>query len=158
MNLNAPCGFLFTQRHGDTEKWNLYRIEKTVSVKYQDGELMKSKWIQHKGQDIFFADYSNFTGQYDLLKAEIGFVTSIVVGRPKDSVPLLVDVRNTPGTPENVDLLKASAVACKPHVPKTAVVGVTGYRRMIMRTISKLSGMPLMSFDALDEAKDWLVL
>jgi hypothetical protein len=119
---------------------------------------MKSKWITHKGRKIFFADYSNFSGQYDLLKAEIDHVTAIVLGEPKNSVALLVDVRETPGTPENVDLLKTSALACKPHVPKTGVVGVTGYRRMIMRTISKLSGMPLMAFETPDEAKDWLVI
>jgi hypothetical protein len=119
---------------------------------------MKSKWITHKGRKIYFADYSNFTGRYEDLKAEIGGVTTAITGEPKNSVPLLVDVRDTPGTPENVDLLKASAVACKPHVPKTGVVGVTGYRRMIMRTISKLSGMPLMAFDTIDEAKDWLVI
>jgi len=119
---------------------------------------MKSKWIRHKDKAIFFADYSNFTGKYDLLKAEIDYVTGVVAGQPENSVPILVDVRETPGTPENVDLLKASAVTCRPHVPKTAVVGVTGYRRMIMRTISKLSGLPLMAFDTIDEAKDWLVI
>jgi hypothetical protein len=27
-----------------------------------------------------------------------------------------------------------------------------------MRTVSKLSGMPLMAFDTLDEAKDWLII
>ena len=119
---------------------------------------MKSKWTSHQGRKIYFADYSNFAGQYDRLKAEIDHVTACILREPQNSVMLLVDVRETPGTPENVELLKTSAVACKPHVPKTAVVGVTGYRRMIMRTISKLSGMPLMAFDTLEEAKDWLVI
>jgi hypothetical protein len=119
---------------------------------------MKSNWITHNGKRLYFADYSNYTGRYDQLKAEIEGVTSAIVTEPPGSVCLLVDVRDTPGTPENVDLLKTSAVACRPHVTKTGVVGVTGYRRMIMRTISRLSGMPLMAFDSLDEAKNWLVI
>jgi hypothetical protein len=119
---------------------------------------MKSKWITHQNKPIFFADYSDFSGRYDQLKTEIDGVTALITSQPKNSVCLLVDVNGTPGTPENVELLKNSAAACRPHVPKTGVVGVTGYRRMIMRTISRLSGMPLMAFDTLEEAKDWLVV
>ena len=37
---------------------------------------MKSKWITHKGRKLFFADYANFAGQYDRLKAEIEHVTA----------------------------------------------------------------------------------
>jgi hypothetical protein len=117
---------------------------------------MKSEWILFNGKRIFFAHYEDFAGRYDALRAEIDFVTSNLVREPKNSTLLLVDVRDTPGTPENVDLLKASALAVKPHVVKTGVVGVSGYRRMIMRTISTLTGMPLMAFDTLEEAKEWL--
>jgi hypothetical protein len=118
---------------------------------------MKSKWIMHKDRKIFFADYSNFADQHDSFKAEIDSVTAIIIEEPENSVPLLVDVRETQGTPGTVDVLKTPAMACKPHVLKAGVVGLTGYQRMILRTLSKLSGLPIMAFDTLDEAKDWLV-
>ncbi len=119
---------------------------------------MKSKWITHKGKKIFFADYSNFKGQTDRFKAEIADVTAILAGERKGSVSLLVDVHDTPGTAENVDILKTPAMTCRPHVWKAGVVGLTGYQRMILRTLSKPAGMPLMAFDTLDEAKDWLAV
>ena len=74
---------------------------------------MKSRWVTHKGIRIFLADYSSFTQNYEGLKKEIDYVTALIVKESPNSVLLLVDTRGTPGTPENVDLLKVSAVACK---------------------------------------------
>jgi hypothetical protein len=117
---------------------------------------MKSKWIEHNEKKIFFCNYAGFMLNYAGLKAEVEQATEMITMQPGGSVLLLVDVRETPGTPENTECLKTSAVRCKPHVLKTAVVGVEGYRKMIMRTIGRLSGMALMPFDDMEGAKDWL--
>lgn len=117
---------------------------------------MKSRWIDYQGKKVFFCDYAGYHLNSVGLKNEVTEATEIITREPENSVLLLVDVRDTPGTPENTEYLKNSALACKPNVAKTAVVGVEGYRKMIMRTIGRLSGMALMPFETLEQAKEWL--
>ena len=117
---------------------------------------MKSKWIEHKGKRIFFADYSNFK-DFELFKEEVDYSTSITIQEPEDSIRLLVDVTGTLGLPETVDYIQESANKDKENMKKTAVVGVTGYRRIFLRAVVQFTRMAVKSFDTLDEAKDWLV-
>jgi len=62
----------------------------------------------------------------------------------------------TPGTPEIMNALYTSAKACKPHMIATAVVGVGTIRMMLLRSVTRVTGMPLTAIETLDEAKDWL--
>lgn len=117
---------------------------------------VKSRWIEHKGKRIFFADYSGFQ-DFEAFKEEADNSTSITISQPDDSVLLLVDVTDTIGNPEMVDYITKSANKDKEKMKKTAVVGVSGYRRIFLRAVVRLTGMAVKPFDDIEEAKDWLV-
>jgi hypothetical protein len=116
---------------------------------------LKSKWIEHKGKKIFFADYSNFTN-LESLKAEVDYATSITINEPKDSILLLVDVSGTLGDSELVDCIKESAQKDDDNMKKVAVVGVSGYRQIFLRAVIKFIRLSVKTFDTLEDAKDWL--
>ena len=118
---------------------------------------MKSQWIVHKDRKILFADYANFKMDHESLKIEVDYITDILLNEPEKSVLLLVDVRETAGIPEITDCLKNSALKVKNHVSKTAIVGVEGYRRFLLKAVAVFSGMQLTPIDDLEKAKDWLI-
>jgi hypothetical protein len=118
---------------------------------------VKSQWIEHLGKKVLYADYANFDTKVDLFQTEVDAVTESITSEPDSSVRLLVDVRGTPGTPEIMNILYTSAKACNPHMIATAVVGVGGIRMMLMRSVTRITGMPLTAIETVDEAMDWLV-
>jgi len=117
---------------------------------------MKSKWIEHKGKKLFFCDYTGFKITSEELKSEVEQVAAIITEQPSHSLRLPVDVRGPSGKPESSGYLKATANQSIRRVMETSVVGVSGYRKMILRTLAKLSGVSLMPFDDLCKAQDWL--
>jgi len=117
---------------------------------------MKSKFINHKGKQIFFADYSNFHFDLSSCQNEVDDATDAVAKEPEKSVLLLVDVRETVGSQEIIDILSASASKIKSKILAAAVVGITGIRKLLMQSVSRLSGLQAKGFDTIDEAKDWL--
>jgi len=118
---------------------------------------MKSTWITHNGKKILFADYADFEKEFKKFKAEVDYACSIMVKEPKDSLLLLVNVNGTVGTSEITFYLKDSAIRVKTHVRKTAVIGVSGVRLALLRSVKFLSGMDIVPFDDIETAKDWLV-
>ena len=119
---------------------------------------MKSTWITHKEKKIFYADYSDFEKDFKKLKAEIDHANAVMLLEPKDSLLLLVNVDGTIGTSEITFYLKDAAIKVKKHVRKAAVIGVSGVRLALLRSVTYLSGMDVVPFDDIEKAKDWLVV
>ena len=117
---------------------------------------LKSKWIEHKGKRIFLADYSGFT-DFEKFKAELDYSTSITINEPKNSVLLLCDVTGTIGHQEMIDYLTKSASKDKDNMKKTAVIGVSGYRKIFLRAVVQFARISVVPFDDIEQAKDWLV-
>jgi len=117
---------------------------------------MRSKWIEHKGKRIVLADYSGFGADLTGLKAEVEHASDLTMKEPLDSVLSLVDVTGTSGTPEIVDYIKTAAVATKPYVRKMAVVGIQGYRKILLRAVIAFSGQAIHPCDTIEQAKEWL--
>lgn len=115
---------------------------------------LKSKPIVHRGAEILYADYSNYGRDVHALREEVEAVDA-VLERNADAL-LLVDIRNTVTSSEVVSLMKASAVRTKGHVARTAVVGVSGIQKVLARAVARFAREPLMLFDDVDTAKEWL--
>jgi len=118
---------------------------------------VKSKFIDHKGKQIFFSDYSNFNMDEMAFQTEVDAATYTVARESESSVRLLVDVRDTIGSQEIINILAESARRCKPNIVATAVVGINGIRKVFMSSIMRASGLLIMPMDSMDEAKEWLV-
>ncbi|MFP5246037.1 MAG: hypothetical protein ACLGH0_05040 [Thermoanaerobaculia bacterium] len=118
---------------------------------------MKSHWETHRGTRFYYADYSGYGRDIDALRAEVDFADSTIEREPPDSVLVLVDIRNTVTSTHVVSLMKDSAVRTKGIVRKLAVIGVTGVQKILASAVARFSREPLYLFDAIDEARDWLV-
>lgn len=116
---------------------------------------MKSSWKIYQGKRIFFARYDKLT--IEELRSEIGAAEKAILYQPSGSVLMLIDTTGTIITPEALNIFKNTALRTKQYMSKTAVLGVTGSRRVMLEMIVKFSGMKLVSFDTLQQAKDWLM-
>ncbi len=118
---------------------------------------MQSEWITHKGKRIFFSNLSGFHTDVAALGAELDGAGDAICQQPENSVLVLVDIQNTVGSTQVVQLLKNSSLRTKKHVRKTATIGVSGFRKVLLDAINRFSGRNVTLFDDLDAAKDWLV-
>jgi hypothetical protein len=115
---------------------------------------MKSKLIDYKGLRIFYADYSDYDRDLGALRAEVDAFDALV--EQHENALVLVDIRNTVTSTEVVALMKESTARTKGHVARTAVVGVSGIQRVLARAVARFAGEPLMLFNDVDTAKEWL--
>ncbi|MBN2201410.1 hypothetical protein JW777_05600 [bacterium] len=117
---------------------------------------MKSTWLVHKGARIQYADYSGFHADLEGLKAEVEYASEQTLKERLESVLSLVNVTDTSGTQEIVEYLKNAAVRTRPYIRKMAVVGVPGYKKILLRAVIAFIGQEIKPFDTVEEAKDWL--
>jgi hypothetical protein len=115
---------------------------------------MKSKPIDYKGLQIFYADYSDYGRDLGALRAEVDAFDAMV--EQHQNALVLVDIRNTVTSSEVVSLMKESTARTKGHVARTAVVGVSGIQRVLAQAVARFAREPLMLFHDVDAAKEWL--
>jgi hypothetical protein len=118
---------------------------------------MRSTWIEHKGKQIFYQDFSRQFYNSAAVKAELDEVQKVVISQPKDSLLILSDFRDTSVGSDLLSSLNTASNATKDHVHKTAVLGVTGMKRKLADLLTALTGQQLKYFDEMEAAKNWLV-
>lgn len=118
---------------------------------------MKSKWIEYKGRQILYQDFSGFFYNTAGVKEELGLVQELVSSQPRNSVLILTTFQNTQVGADLMPALNAASAKTKDHVKKTAVIGVGGIKRTLGDLLSRLTGQQLKYFQFEEEAKNWLV-
>ena len=84
-------------------------------------------------------------------------VQNVVLQEAPDSMLVLADFRNTQVGKDLMDLLTASSRITQVHIKKTAVIGVTGPKRILASMITSLTGQPFSLFDTPEHAQEWLI-
>lgn len=117
---------------------------------------MRSGWETYKGKRIMCARYDHLT--VDELRAEVAAVKQ-EMAQPYsgEMVLVLVDTRGTLISPAVLDLFKEVTASAKKFKFKTAILGMTGPRRVFLEIMWKFSGVKAMPFDEVEKAKEWLV-
>ena len=119
---------------------------------------MKSRWISHKGKQIFYMDFSGFGLDVASLKAEINATTEIAKQQPEKSMLGLTDMRRTTVSAEAAELFKNSGATIHKYFRRQALVGMSGgFRTVIFQAVSRVIGAEGKLFDDIEQAKDWLV-
>ena len=113
------------------------------------------KWIEYKGVEILLNDYSNLTGENFI--ETLNTLTEHFIAQEKKDILLLLDVRNSYSNKEIIEALNKSSKRIKPFVKKSAVIGVTGVKKILLNVINKVSSLGANPFTSEEEAKDWLV-
>jgi hypothetical protein len=119
---------------------------------------MKSKWINHRGTQVFLADFSGFRSDVGGFRAEVEAAGDAIAQEPVGSVLMLVDLRQTDLSREVVAVIKDCGPRMSPHLRKGAVVmRWTGFTKVILESLTRLVGRSPKPFDDLEDAKDWLI-
>jgi hypothetical protein len=116
---------------------------------------MKSGWEIYKGRKYFAARYDHLT--LEEVRAEVSEVKKHMASITDKNMLVLVDTTGTLVSPEVLNLYKDVASASEKYVCKTAMLGMTGARRMFLDIVSKFAKVKVVSFDDVQQAKDWLV-
>lgn len=118
---------------------------------------MKSRWETHKGVRYYHFDLSGFGLDDTAIISEIDQADEVLMAEPLDSVLILNDVRDSVGSVKVVQHLQLSAERSSPYISKAAVVGVTGPKLILLQVVNRFSKRPIIAFEDVEKAKDWLV-
>jgi len=113
------------------------------------------RFVEHGGKQILLADLSHCTPREVENLALL--VPSYVTSEPRGSVLLLADFTGTEFDRIAIERLKESAVFDRPHVKRSAWVGVERLPQVFLEHIKNFSQRELPTFKTREEAMDWLV-
>jgi hypothetical protein len=118
--------------------------------------MERTRFVDHKGKRILLLDYSGMTSPEEEI-AEIRHSIDVVAGQPRDSLLVLTDVSDARYNAASLQALKELAAHNAPFVTASAVVGITGLRRIAYQAVIVFSKRNIRAFDTREAAKDWLV-
>jgi len=111
--------------------------------------------IEHKGRQILLVDMSHCTPR-EVEKICL-LVPSYVTVEPPGSVLLLADFTGAEFDRTAIERLKESAVFDRPHLKRSAWVGIDRLPHVFYEHIKTFSQRDLPAFKTREEAMDWLV-
>ncbi len=106
-------------------------------------------------RNIVFVDYTNMKAAELIAEAERLHDEARSHFADK-KVKVLVDITGVMMSTDAVQALKASTKRDSGMVEKTAVVGVTGLKKVLADAIARFSGTHTKYFSTRDQALDWL--
>ena len=111
--------------------------------------------VEHKGKKILLADLSHCTPR-EVEKIAL-LVPSYVTSEPRGSVLLLADFTGAEFDRIAIDRMKEGAVFDRPHLKRSAWVGIESLPKVFYEHIKNFSQRDLPAFKTREEAMDWLV-
>jgi len=111
--------------------------------------------IEHKGKQILLVDISHC--QPSEVATILLLVPSYVTSEPRGSVLLLADFTGTEFDRIAIDRLKEAAVFDRPHLKRSAWVGIEKLPKVFYEHIKNFSQRDLPTFETREQAMDWLV-
>jgi hypothetical protein len=116
---------------------------------------MEVKWIEYEGKKILYSNFQGAKNEDELLKT---LNTQIEILRKEaQKTLLLVNIGDVHATDKfNSELRRLSKEVVQPKTSKSAMVGITGVKKIIFSAIIRFSGENAKLFDTEEDAKKWL--
>ena len=113
---------------------------------------------EHKGKEILYLDFSGVTDEAIALEF-IQFRHEHILGLNAAPKSLLVcaDVTGAIQSPKVIDALKKSNKITNEFIARTSAVGVSGFKRALIKIINKFNNSNIHAFATAEEAMDYLV-
>ena len=117
--------------------------------------MERAKFIEHKGVQIFFIDFSNcpIEEAHEVIKASLPQIR----GNPEKSVLTMTYTDGGKFDSEIISSLKEFTNGNEPYVKAAAVVGIKGLQKIVLDSVSYFSDREFATFDNMDEAKEYLI-
>ena len=113
------------------------------------------RFITHKGQRVLLVDVSNCTAEQVTTIARL--VPTFTTPEPRGSLLLLGDFTGAKFDKASLTALKEATAYDKPHLKRSAWVGVESLPKVFYDNIKSFSRRDLPVFGTREEALDWLV-
>lgn len=122
--------------------------------------MERGKFINHKGKEIYFIDYTNLKVEEEFLAAirSTNSFREKVKQSGKRDLLMLVDFTNSYVYGNAFSEIKRSGKLTQDITKKTAVVGITGAKRALLDIINTVTSLKVKPFDDIEQAKNWLVM
>lgn len=117
--------------------------------------MARAQQITHKGEPIFFMDFTNLTNVNDITGV-INDSAKFIRNQPQNSLLTLTDLNGMHFSNEIKDLFSDFIKGNKPYVKAGAVVGLNGLQQILYNGLMRLTGRDIKSFSSIQTAKDWL--
>jgi hypothetical protein len=111
--------------------------------------------VEHQGKQILLVDLSHCTPA-EVAKIAL-LVPSYVTSEPRGSVLLLADFTGAEFDRIAIERMKESTVFDRPHLKRSAWVGIDKLPKVFYEHIKNFSQRDLPAFETREEAMDWLV-
>jgi hypothetical protein len=122
---------------------------------------MKSHWAEYGEKSILYIDLSNFKENIKAFDVElteaVASVGQKMYEQPLNSVLVLVDLRNTSMTQQANNLLSERIKDTKKYVQRTAVIGMTGIRKIFLDYFAMIASSETGSFEDPESGIKWLL-
>lgn len=119
----------------------------------------RAKFENYKGKEIYYIDYSNLKTNEEFLEAikETNAFRIKTKEQGKKDLLMLVNMNGSYVYGDVLKEIKRSGQETKPLTKKTAVVGITGSKKVLLNIINTVTNLSSKPFDNLEEAKEWLI-
>lgn len=116
---------------------------------------MKVQWITHNGKQILFTDYNGVKSQDEMI--EILYESNEAIKNAPGKVLSLIDSTNATVGPDFLQAAKEQGKELMYKIDKTAMVGVTGLKAMLLKGYNMFTGMDMIPFATKEDALEYLV-
>lgn len=116
---------------------------------------MSLKWMEHKGKRVLYADFRGIDGEPAI--QQLGALAKEIDGTP-GKLLIMINFEGTRATTKFMSHAKQfgkNTVA--PRDIRSAAVGITGVKEVLLKGYNKFTGRILRSFKTEAEALEWLV-
>ncbi|HZP17416.1 MAG TPA: hypothetical protein VFB00_05600 [Terriglobales bacterium] len=113
------------------------------------------RFITHRGKQILLVDLSQSSPEEVTQISKL--VPSYVSSQPRGSVLLLADFTGAKVDKDALTALKEATVYDRPHLKRSAWVGVASLPKVYYENIKSFSRRDLPAFQTREEALEWLV-
>lgn len=112
-------------------------------------------WITYKGKNIQINDYSDLVGEQFPPLVEAMTEKTLKEGRIGNLV--IIDLRGSFVNKEAVTAFGEAGKKVNDITLKTAVLGVTGIKKILLNFVNKISSLGAKAFNTEEEAKEYLI-
>jgi predicted dinucleotide-utilizing enzyme len=115
---------------------------------------MSIEWVTHKGKKILHIKYAGLTPE--AMCDQIRTATKTIVETGKEDNLVVTDMVGCFVNSDFVELAKEQSKISMLHCKKSAIVGLSGIKNMLLKAVNAISPKSRVPFDDLGKAMDWL--
>ncbi len=130
-------------------------LEINIDAELKNKAKSRMIWVNHKGTDILYEDYTNLRGVE--IAELVPAITQITIKEDYTNILLLLNLNNSFANKDALDAFGASGKISKDRLTKTAVLGITGVKKILLNVVNRIANLGAKAFNTEEEAKDWLI-